>query len=145
MGVGIEVLILFIKFRYSEFGILMPMVHVIPDWVPYALNHFSFKGPIYQYHRSPRSNPSNYRPYPSLAESTQIPIIEKSGWKYRIPKTTCSSKCTSEVWSSGPAGRLQRIWHLVLILLFGHYGNYFYLRTLDKMVKLCEFQWKSFP
>ena len=39
-------LILFIKLIYSEFGILMPMVHVIPDWVPYALNHFLFKGPF---------------------------------------------------------------------------------------------------
>ena len=45
-GKGSLPLILFIKLRYSEFGILMPMVHVIPDWVPYALNHFLFKGPF---------------------------------------------------------------------------------------------------
>lgn len=45
-GKGSLPLILFIKLRYSEFGILMPTVHVIPDWVPYALNHFLFKGPF---------------------------------------------------------------------------------------------------
>ena len=45
------------------------------------------------------------------------------------------------VWSSGPAGQLQRTLDLVFILLFGHYGT-FYLRTLDQIqvLKLCKFR-----
>ena len=46
------------------------------------------------------------------------------------------------VWSSGPAGQLQRTLDLVFILLFGHYGT-FYLRTWNQMLKLCKFRRKS--
>ena len=56
-GKGSIPLILFIKLRYSEFRILMPMVHVYQNWVPYAIcsKSFSIQGSIYQ-----------YRPYPSI-------------------------------------------------------------------------------
>ena len=89
-GKGSIPLILFIKLRYSEFRILMPMVHVIPDWVPYALNHFLFKDPFINTVRIHQSmdSPSPFDPFqwPSGPAFRGLFSFHCSNWNFESQK-----------------------------------------------------------